>query len=250
MSPTILAVPYDPLLVALSFVVSALGAYVALWVTAQAQRRGGITGGTLVSISLALGGVGIWSAHFLGMIAFRLPVVHGYAMAETALSLVAAVLVSGLAMGYLAKDPKSRSRLLTAGILAGAAVAVMHYLGMGGMRFQGYLAWNWPLVAASVGIAMLATTTALWLAFNTRGQAARIGASLLMGAAVCAMHYTGMAAADVCVTANKTQFWNSWTLRPSELPLVVPGLAVGVLLLIGVDTLLRRMQPAVAGQRA
>jgi NO-binding membrane sensor protein with MHYT domain len=194
--------------------------------------------------------VGIWSAHFLGMIAFKIPVGHGYALGETLLSLVAAVVVSAAAIGYMGKDRSSRQRLLTAGPVAGLAVAVMHYLGMFGLRFEGYLAWNWPLVAASVVIAMVTATTALWLAFNTKGQLARVGAAALMGAAVCAMHYTGMAAAQVCSTPTKSLVWGDWVLRPGELPTFVVVMAVLVLLLVSMDTMLRQIQPAAKSPRA
>jgi NO-binding membrane sensor protein with MHYT domain len=195
---------YRQWLVAISFLISALGAYTALSVMSFSNADPGRRTNWFNTVlsGFALGGVGIWSMHFLGMLAFEVPVNVGYRPLETILSLLAAVLVSTLALGYMAARPFNSRRLWIAGPLTGLGVALMHYLGMVGMRFGGEFVWSDQTVALSIVIAIVAATAALWLAFHTGKPAHRVAAALLMGAAVCAMHYTGMAAATLVCSAG------------------------------------------------
>ncbi len=242
MNQEVLVASFDPGWVALSFVVSVIGAYVALWVapSVAGRRSGQINWFNAVLSGLALGGVGIWSMHFLGMLAYEVPLAVGYRFVELAVSLLAAVAVSALAIGYLSAQAFSWRRLLVAGPLAGGGVAVMHYLGMVGMRFGGYFDWNTAIVALSVAIAVVAATAALWLAFHTRGAALRAAAALLMGVAVCTMHYTGMAAASVvCTTANRRAMLPD-LLRAGDLGALVAVVAIGVAVMVAADVALQR----------
>ena len=176
MTPEILPVTYASLLVALSFLVSAVGAYAALVAAGAARKDGGhrVDRFNIFLAALALGGVGIWSMHFIGMVAWQVDLSVGYRLLETMVSLVAAVIVSAVALGYVASGPVTLRRLLVAGPLAGIGVAVMHYLGMYSMRFNGYFDWNAPIVIVSVVIAMVAASAALWLAFNTHKNSHRV----------------------------------------------------------------------------
>ncbi len=242
MTPETLSTSHAPWLVVLSFVVSASGAYTAL-IAAGAARPDGhrVNRFNIFLAGLALGAVGIWSMHFIGMVAWQVDLGVGYRLLETIVSLVAAVIVSALALGYVASGPMSVQRLLVAGPLAGIGVAVMHYLGVYSMRFYGYFEWNWPLVALSVLIAMVTATAALWLAFSVRSRMHRIAASLVMASAVCTMHYTGMGAASViCTTANRRAMLPD-LLRPGEMPLLVLIVALGVVFIILLDLLIQRM---------
>lgn len=197
----------------LSFVVSALGAFVALGAARHIRTaEGGWSYFNLASAAIALGGVGIWCMHFIGMVAFRIPVRQSYGVMETTISFVAAVVVAGIAFWYLAAKPFTLQRLFVAGPIAGLAVAVMHYLGMSGIRFPGYIEWDFPLVVASVVIAVVAATAAFWLAFHTRQVTHRVLASGTMAAAVCSMHYTGMAAASFYCRTDTGSVWTAGTL--------------------------------------
>jgi len=247
--PAELLVPeYHLWLVLVSFVVASLGAYTALAVMAAqtANGNGRVNWVNTSAAGLALGGVGIWSMHFLGMLAFNVHVNIGYRVLETAVSLVAAVVVSTLALGYMAAQPFSFRRLLIAGPLAGLGVAVMHYLGMYGMRFGGYFDWSAPLVVLSVVIAIVAATVALWLAFHTPKKSHRAAAAALMGVAVCTMHYTGMAAASLLCTTATPSVGMAGLLRSTEMLGCVIAVALGVVAIVGVDLQLQRMQRAMA----
>jgi NO-binding membrane sensor protein with MHYT domain len=243
MTPEILTPSYDTLLVVISFLVSAAGSYTALWVASNViSRRSGQKASwfNLFLAGLVLGGVGIWSMHFLGMLAYDVPVAIGYRPLETLVSLVAAVAVSTVALGYLSRK-FSIARLMVAGPLAGLGVAAMHYLGLGGMRFSGYFDWNMGLVAASVAIAVVAATAALWLAFHAHRRSHRLGAALVMGAAVCTMHYTGMAAASVvCTTRGGFVGADLW--RSNDLSAYVVVVAIGILAMVALDVALQRYQ--------
>lgn len=239
-SAELVVAQYNPWLVVASFLVSMIGAFVALGAAAGIRSKGRMNRFNLAAAALSLGGVGIWCMHFIGMIAFKIPVRQSYAVLETTVSFVAAVLVSGLAFGYLARRSFSLRRLLVAGPLAGLAVAVMHYLGMWGIRFAGYVDWNIALVALSIFIAVAAATAALWLAFHTRRLAHRVMASAAMATAVCTMHYTGMAAADFYCRSGSNEALPGGTI---SLPYLAETVFAVALLLCGVlllDEMMRR----------
>jgi NO-binding membrane sensor protein with MHYT domain len=151
----------------------------------------------LISSAMAIG-TGIWTMHFVAMLGFGVTGTEvRYNVPLTVLSLVVAVLVVGIgvfAVGY------SRSRtlaVLLGGLVAGLGVAAMHYLGMAAMRLSADVGYDPLVVTLSVAIAIAAATAALWATLTIHGPVSAVGASLVMGVAVSAMHYTGMAAVRV-----------------------------------------------------
>ncbi len=243
MNPETIPTSYHGSLVALSFIVSAFGAYTALAAAAAAAQRshpGRIDRFNIALAGLALGGIAIWSMHFVGMIAWQAEIGIGYRLTETLVSLVAAVVVSTLALGWVAAGQGEVRRILVAGPLAGLGVAAMHYVGMASMRFSGFFVWDIALVAVSIAIAMAAASAALWLAFRTPTPARRAGAALLMAGAVSTMHYTGMAAATVVSTSREPNPLLARLLRPADLPVPVIAVAGCIALIIGLDLLMQR----------
>jgi NO-binding membrane sensor protein with MHYT domain len=189
--------------VALSYGVSVLGSFVALTAAHRIRRAdGSLRHANSWAAGLALGGIGVWSMHFIGMVALKLQAASSYSLWETLVSLLAAIVGSALALGFVARAPHRLGRLACAGFLLGMGVVVMHYLGMYGMKIAGFIRWDLGIVAMSALIAVLAATAALWLAFNTGARLLRAAAALVMGVAVCSMHYTGMAAADFVCTGD------------------------------------------------
>lgn len=186
-----------PLTPLLAYGMSCLGAALGLLCTSRARA---LPGGpsrwawfTLAAISI--GGTGIWVMHFVGMFGFSIegtPV--RYDVPRTVASLLVAVAVVAAGLVTAATGAARWTRLVTGGVLTGAGVAGMHYLGMSAMNLRGSLRYDTVFVAASVVIAIVAATAALWFALNVRGPVATAGAALVMGIAVCGMHYTGMAA--------------------------------------------------------
>jgi len=196
---------FDPSLVALSFAFAVIGSFVALTAASRlSASKGKPSLINLATIGIALGGVGVWSMHFIGMLALNMDVGSSYSMTETLASLVLVVVATSLTVAYAAKSPDNLVRLVTAGVLLGMSVVVMHYLGMFGLKFNGYIRWDYGVVVLSMVIAIVAATAALWLTFNSPTLSRRVAAALAMGVAVCAMHYTGMYAAEfVCTTENR-----------------------------------------------
>ncbi|GGV67326.1 membrane protein [Streptomyces griseoloalbus] len=153
---------------------------------------------------LALGsaaiGSGIWTMHFIAMLGFTIegtPILYDRMM--TFASLVVAIVMVGTGVFIVGYRGASGTALFTGGTVTGLGIASMHYLGMAGMSLDGRLEYNTVTVAASVAIAMVAASAALWAAGQMKGFLWSVGASLVMGLAVTGMHYTGMAALDVHV---------------------------------------------------
>ena len=184
--------------VALSYLISFAGSLVAL-ICADGKPNLAV----VACAAVALGGIGIWSMHFIGMLAYRLPVGISYNMPLTVVSLVAAILISGIAL-YMAggRSKFSKTGWLAGSLLAGLGVCVMHYMGMFAMNMRASMQFDLGVVALSVGIAITAAAAALWLAFNLRKLSHQIAAAAVMGVAVCTMHYVGMSAASMyCIAA-------------------------------------------------
>ena len=186
---------YDPALVALSLAIAILASYTALDLGARVRTAPGhFRPAWLLGAAVAMGG-GIWSMHFVGMLAFEMGMPAAYDLGITLLSLLIAVGVTGAALAWVGRRRAGRRDVLIAGPIMGIGVAAMHYTGMAAMRVPGNLAYSLPVVALSVAIAISAATVALWLTFRPTSVSQKLVAALVMGAAVAGMHYTGMAAA-------------------------------------------------------
>lgn len=194
---------YSSGLVFLSFAVAVLASYTALdlvqrisMLQAARHRHFWLAGGALAM------GIGVWSMHFLGMLAFSLPIQVGYDIWYTLLSLAMSVAVSWFALHSVTRASLSRSRLVVGGVFMGLGISVMHYAGMTAMMIQPDMQYDPREFSVSVLIAVCASIVALWTAFTLRGKnqvhavLSKLGAALLMGFAITGTHYTGMAAAQ------------------------------------------------------
>lgn len=187
---------YQPVLVSLSFLISVIGSFAALRLgkliplLEPEDRLPWILGA-----SFALAGGAIWSMHFIAMLAFDMGMAVSYDIPVTALSMVLAWAVTGIGFLVMSQDASSRWRLAAAAVLMGCGVASMHYTGMAAMRMAATIEYDVTLVSVSVVIAVVASAAALWLAFHLERSWQMAIAAVIMGVAVCGMHYTGMAAA-------------------------------------------------------
>ncbi|MFJ6777509.1 MHYT domain-containing protein, partial [Kitasatospora sp. NPDC091257] len=183
---------------AVSYFVACVGAFVALRSARWALVSRGRTRAVWLLFASTSLGAGIWSMHFIAMLGFSVTGVEiGYRPGLTVLSLLVAVAVVGVGLFTVGYWRRRVLALLVGGLTTGLGVAAMHYLGMAAMVLPGTLGYDRPTVAASVAIAVVAATAALWAALNIRGTLAVLAAAPVMGVAVCAMHYTGMAALSV-----------------------------------------------------
>jgi diguanylate cyclase len=194
---------YDIQLVGLSLVVAIIASYTALELAGRVSEKHGTvwSWAWLVGGAIAMG-TGIWSMHFIGMLAFHLPVSIAYDTVITMLSMAIAIVVSGIAL-FVVRRPALTGQNITIGAtLMGAGISAMHYTGMYAMRMSPPITYHPPLFVASVIIAIVASLAALWIAFQLRHRhsglavLAKFGSATIMGLAITGMHYTGMAAAQ------------------------------------------------------
>ena len=188
---------HDPALVVLSIVVSVFAGFTALSLGERMRGAGGAARAAwLCAAAIAMGG-GIFAMHFIAMLAFSLAMPMAYDPGLTLLSLLLAIGFTGAGLALVAWRGSSGLPLAAAALMMGLGVLSMHYTGMAAMRMAAAITYDPVLLAASVVIAVAASAAALWFSFNLEHRLAyRIAAALLFGAAVCGMHYTGMAAAS------------------------------------------------------
>ncbi|MEV7020791.1 MHYT domain-containing protein [Kitasatospora sp. NPDC093558] len=183
---------------AVSYFVACLGSFVALRSARWALVSQGRTRATWLLFAATSLGAGIWSMHFIAMLGFSVTGVEiTYRPGLTVLSLLVAIAVVGVGLFTVGYSKRPVLSLLAGGLTTGLGVAAMHYLGMAAMVLPGHVHYDRTTVGLSIGIAVFAATAALWAALNIRGTLAVLAAAPVMGVAVCAMHYTGMAALAV-----------------------------------------------------
>src|SRR5712672_4156387 len=183
---------HDPYLVALSILVASFASYTALDLGEHiGAARGLARRAWLAAAAITMGG-GIWSMHFIGMLAFVMPVPMSYDIELTIFSLVVAIVVTGGGFYVISRGGASPLRLVLSGIFMGLGIVAMHYTGMAAMRGHAELDYDRLLVALSVVIAIGASTAALWRAFRTTHLGQKLIAAVVMGLAISGMHYTAM----------------------------------------------------------
>ena len=192
---------YSPALVLISLCVAILASYTALDLSGRIATANGraaylwIGGGALAM------GFGVWSMHFIGMLALSLPIELGYDLGLTVWSLLVAILSSGFALWLVSQPRLPALQLLYGALIMGAGISAMHYSGMAALRMQPGIDYDPALFGLSLVIAVAASAAALMIAFRLRQQTpyvrlARAGAAVVMGLAIVGMHFTGMAAAS------------------------------------------------------
>ncbi|HAI48204.1 MAG TPA: hypothetical protein DCM50_16155 [Stenotrophomonas sp.] len=192
---------YSQSLVVFSLLVAILASYTALDMAGRlASTQGRVARWWLAGGAIAMG-LGIWSMHFIGMLAFHLPIPVGYDLGITLFSLAVSVGASAYALWLVSRPALPWARLVAGAVLMGLGIAAMHYLGMSALRMQPGIDYDPLWFTVSLLIAITAAGAALWIAFRLRLEQRRAMqlrglASVLMGLAIVGMHYTGMAAAS------------------------------------------------------
>ena len=229
---------YGALTPTLSYFVSVLGCLFGLIATARARRivDGQRRAGWLILAACSIGGTGIWSMHFIAMLGFSVknqsPI--QFDLGVTAASLITAIIVVAIGLFIVGYGRVSALKVIAAGIFTGVGVAGMHYSGMAAMQIPATVSYDPKLVAASVGIAIVAATVALWFTLVLNRPVALTVGALIMGVAVNGMHFTGMYALHV------SQYFPKSVTGISPLvllaPIVVFVIAVIFMLLVAMLT--------------
>ena len=192
---------YSPSLVFISLCVAILASYTALDLSGRiATARGRAVYLWIGGGALAMG-FGVWSMHFIGMLALELPLTLGYDLGLTLWSLLVAILSSGFALWLVSQPRLPALQLLFGALIMGAGISAMHYSGMAALRMQPGIDYDPTLFALSLLIAVGASAAALSIAFRLRKKTPYVrlirgAAAVIMGLAIVGMHYTGMAAAN------------------------------------------------------
>ncbi|MCR9136527.1 MAG: LytTR family transcriptional regulator DNA-binding domain-containing protein [Alphaproteobacteria bacterium] len=183
---------YSPFLVGASVLVAIMAAFTCLRLT-SGLRNLSVTRRKvrIAQASIALGG-GIWSMHFIGMLAVTLPFVVTYDPLLTLASMLLAILITGCGLLLLHFGERTNLRILLAGTLTGIGIAAMHYTGMAAISANCIVAYQPFGIALSVLISIAASTLAMWLAYSTRSILRTAVGAIVLGLAVSAMHYVAM----------------------------------------------------------
>jgi NO-binding membrane sensor protein with MHYT domain len=194
---------FNYFLVLLSYVISVCGAFTALVlaresVKVEPQQRLPWVGWSAV----IMGGIGIWSMHFVGMMAYNMDMPVSYDIPKTVLSLALGIASTGIGFAIVGLGSRSLAAVPIAGAFMGTGVAGMHYMGMAAMHMAANISYNMTLVWISVAIAVSASSVALWMAFFLTARWQMVVAALVAGVAVCGMHYTGMVAIEMTHDAS------------------------------------------------
>jgi PAS domain S-box-containing protein len=200
---------YNYGLVALSVAISIFAAYAALDLAGRTTASRGRVRLAWLAGGAAGMGLGIWSMHYIGMLAFRLPVPVLYDWPTVLASLLIAIFASAVALFVVSRRRMGWARALTGSAIMGGGIATMHYIGMAAMRLPAMCHYDLPLLTLSVVLAIVFSLGALWLSFHLREDVRatrwrKCASAVVMGAAIALMHYTGMAAAR----------FTPWTVAP------------------------------------
>ncbi|NTX83215.1 EAL domain-containing protein [Citrobacter youngae] len=240
-----LHVSWDPVLIGISFVVAFIASFIALdsaGKVAISNRREStfwrLSGGATL-------GMGIWSMHFIGMLAMKMSMPINYHFSLTAFSFLIALISATLAINIaISGQTLSTRRLIVATSLLSTGVVTMHYVGMVAIVEHVAIRWQFSLILLSVVIAIIASGIGLWLAFHLRQNTRRalinrLIAALVMALAIASMHYTGMGAATFTHFGHTAHDGLS-TLELSIWVCAVTLVILGIMLVISmVDSQLR-----------
>ena len=228
---------YNYWLVALSVLIAMFASYAALDLAGRVTATVGWTRAAWLLGGAVAMGTGIWSMHYIGMLAFILPVPVAYHWPTVLLSLFAAIVASAIALYVVSRQMMNAFRALVGSVLMGAGIASMHYIGMDAMRLPAMCKLNSFLVVLSVVFAVLISLAALWITFHFRDEKAGSGwgktaGAVVMGAAIPVMHYTGMAAASFTLSdmpvdlSHAVSISTLGTLGIAAVTLILLGLAL------------------------
>ncbi len=197
---------YNPTLVTLSILIAVVASYTALNLTGRVTiAYGRVRLAWLIGGAITMG-IGIWSMHFVAMLAFSLPMPIGYDVRTVVFSTLPAIVASGGALFLTSRHVLNVQELLIGGVLMGIGIASMHYIGMAAMQMEASTQYEPFMFTLSVASAIGASIVALWIAFELRtqtsktGQYLKISSAFVMGGAISAMHYIGMASASFIPT--------------------------------------------------
>ncbi|MBI1185996.1 MAG: hypothetical protein GC206_01410 [Alphaproteobacteria bacterium] len=187
--PDAISAPYahDRAILGLSLIAGVIGSFAALELAGRATLHRGATRAGWMLASGAIMGAGVWATHWIGLLAFESPLLHGYDLQLTGLSAAVAISISALA--FLVSWDGSLLRLILAGALGGACAIAMHYIGMAGLQIEAEVSYRPVWFALSSAGAVIAITIGYWLAHVLDDTRLRAATALVIGAIAAGLHY-------------------------------------------------------------
>ncbi len=186
---------HDLRLVALAAIICALASFAGINLLHHVRGSHGRMRLVWLGVSATATGFGIWATHFIAMLAFSPGIPSAYNVALTILSLIAAILLTG--MGLAVALTSIRGGAWLGGAMVGGGIAAMHYTGMAAFEIQGHILWDPILVAASIALGGLIGAIALPVGLRDASLKCKILGALLLTAAICSHHFTAMGAAAI-----------------------------------------------------
>jgi NO-binding membrane sensor protein with MHYT domain len=190
-------VTHEPWLVALSLFLAIQGSFVGLSLAVQVGDAVGLRRRLLIAAAAVSLAFAVWTMHFIGMLAARLPFPVDYLVLPTLLSFLICVIVVGAAVFAANAGPLTRTRLAAAAVFMGLGIVSMHYTGMSALHASAHMIHAAWFVAGSVAVAIAASGLALWLANTSRGRPPLLFSASALGIAIAGMHYTAMAGVTI-----------------------------------------------------
>jgi diguanylate cyclase len=224
-----IAYEHDLRLVGLAVVVCALATFTAISLLHHMQRSTGKSRLIWLAVSATTTGFGIWATHFIAMLAFSPGMPSGYNVALTSLSLVAAIVLTGVGFA-VAVAPNLPASASIGGAIVGGGIAAMHYTGMAAFEVQGHILWDPVLVSASIALGALFGAIALPVGLHRGGIQWKIFGALLLTLAICSHHFTAMGAASLLPDPT---IQLSATAVPSGLLAIAVALATFIIVVLG-----------------
>jgi diguanylate cyclase len=191
-----IATAHDLWLVALAGVICALASYAAISLLRHARGSAGRMRGVWLAVSVISTGFGIWATHFIAMLAFAPGIPSGYNIGLTFLSLIAAVLLTGVGLAAAMRSDWRLGPWLGGATVAGG-IAAMHYTGMAAFEVAGIILWDPVLVVASIAIGTILGAMALPAGLHGASEKWKISGALLLTLAICGHHFTAMGAVSI-----------------------------------------------------
>jgi diguanylate cyclase (GGDEF)-like protein/PAS domain S-box-containing protein len=219
---------HDLRLVALAALVCALASLTAVNLLHHVRRSDRSSRIAWLGIAAVSTGFGIWATHFIAMLAFSPALPTAYNVILTVVSLIAAVVLTGIGLGT-ALLPGLAAASWIGGAIVGGGIAVMHYTGMAAFEVAGTLDWDWALVATSILLGAAIGAASLFLALRSSSPRPKLIGALLLTLAICSHHFTAMGA--VAITPDPSMQLSPSSLRGEWLAIGVAFVSLGILLL-------------------
>lgn len=221
-------VGHEPWIVALSILVAVQGSYVALGLTLKVSRSEGIPRRLNLAAAAFTFAVSIWSMHFIGILALRVPFQLDYLVLPTLLSVLVCVFVVGVAVFVASLAPVWRFAVPLAGLIMGLGITTMHYIGMLALHHSAVMQHDPTYVLASFAVAIIASALGLRFAFAPRRGLPVVLAAVLFGLAISGMHYIAMAGLTLTPLANHGELASEAAISPDLLAVIVTVAAFAV----------------------